>query len=117
MKRIMLVFAGPGALAAAGMATATVFSVSITGSGFTPQTITLTRGDTVRWTNNDTGRHRIVADDGTFTSPTLSPGRPLLAGLPGRRDVQVPRRVRDGRRGRRRRESAAAAARAGAGGR
>jgi plastocyanin len=48
MKRIMLVLAGLAALAAAGVATATVLSVSIGGNGFTPQTITLTKGDTVR---------------------------------------------------------------------
>jgi plastocyanin len=74
MRKIMLVLAGLAALAAAGVATAMLVSVSITGNGFTPQAITLTKGDTVRWTNNDTSRHRIVADDGTFTSPTLRPG-------------------------------------------
>jgi plastocyanin len=74
MRRILLIFAAVGALAAAGVAAATVLSVSITGNGFSPQTVTVTRGDPVRWSNTDTSRHRIMADDRSFSSPTLAPG-------------------------------------------
>jgi plastocyanin len=50
--------------------------VSIAQTGFQPQTINITAGQTVRWTNNDFSgaSHQVVADDGSFTSPTLKQG-------------------------------------------
>jgi plastocyanin len=49
-------------------------SVSIVDNSFSPQSITIAMGDTVTWTNNGTMNHTVTADDGSFTSGTLSPG-------------------------------------------
>lgn len=50
--------------------------VSIAQTGFQPQTINIAAGQTVKWTNNDSSgaSHQVVADDGSFTSPTLKQG-------------------------------------------
>jgi plastocyanin len=40
---------------------------------FTPSTLTITVGDTVRWTNTG-GNHNVVADDNSFTSGPPSSG-------------------------------------------
>lgn len=37
--------------------------VSITSSGFGPQTVSISAGDSVIWTNNDTSAHYIAPDD------------------------------------------------------
>lgn len=41
-------------------------AVSIRDFAFSPSTITVNKGDTVTWTNNDSMIHRIAADDGSF---------------------------------------------------
>jgi plastocyanin len=50
--------------------------VTIAQTGFQPQTATVAAGDSLTWTNRDTSgaSHQVVADDGSFTSPTLKPG-------------------------------------------
>jgi len=50
--------------------------VSISQVGFQAKTITVAAGDTVTWINRDsTGTtHQVVANDGSFTSPTLKLG-------------------------------------------
>jgi plastocyanin len=72
MKRLLLI---PAALAAvfliAVAAGASTQSVQITKNGFTPQTATVSAGDTVTWHNADTADHQVVADDGSFASPIL----------------------------------------------
>lgn len=50
-------------------------TVKITASGFSPTSVTIKTGDAVRWTNNDTKNHQVVANNGTFASPTIAPGR------------------------------------------
>lgn len=46
--------------------------VDITQAGFTPSKVTIDFGDTVTWTNKDTGNHQVLADQATFpTSPVL----------------------------------------------
>jgi plastocyanin len=42
--------------------------VSIQDYTFTPRIISITRGTTVIWTNNDTVMHSVVFDDHSFTS-------------------------------------------------
>jgi plastocyanin len=44
-------------------------------AGFAFAAVTATRGSTVTWTNRDTVDHDIVADDGSFHSPTIQPGQ------------------------------------------
>jgi plastocyanin len=58
-------------VAAAGAATKTV---QIVKSGFTPNSTTITVGDSVTWKNSDTVNHQVVANDGSFASPVLKPG-------------------------------------------
>lgn len=50
--------------------------ITVTQTGFLPTTLSVASGDTVTWTNHDTngGSHQIVANDGSFSSPTLKPG-------------------------------------------
>jgi plastocyanin len=72
MKRLLLL---PVALVAAFLvavaASASTQSVQVTKNGFTPQTPTVSTGDTVTWHNADTADHQVVADDGSFASPVL----------------------------------------------
>jgi len=50
-------------------------SVSVVDNSFSPQTITIAPGDTVTWTNNGSMNHTVTADDGSFSSGSLSPGQ------------------------------------------
>lgn len=52
---------------------ATTKSVDITAAGFTPNKVTIEFGDTVTWTNKDSGAHQVLADQLAFpTSPVLA---------------------------------------------
>jgi plastocyanin len=63
-------------LLAAGVAAAVgaTRTVRIENDGFRPATVTVTIGDTVVWRNTDNVRHQVVADNGSFASPSLAPG-------------------------------------------
>jgi len=52
----------------------TLHNVELTPNVFTPNMLTITVGDTVRWTNSG-GNHNVVADDNSFTSgaPSSAP--------------------------------------------
>jgi plastocyanin len=63
------------ALAAVPQAFAATKDVSINKSGFSPATVTIATGDTVRWTNKDTVNHQVVADTGAFASQVLGPNK------------------------------------------
>src|SRR5262245_2437101 len=74
MRRLLLLLtlvvgltAAPSSLAATG--------VSITSSGFRPATVAVVADETVIWTNNDSSRHQVVANDGSFSSPVLATGQ------------------------------------------
>ncbi len=57
-------------------AATTTHDVAITSTGFSPSSITIKAGDSVRWTNQDTTTHDAMADDHTsWGSPNLSPGK------------------------------------------
>lgn len=50
--------------------------VSIANMSFSPASITVKKGSTVTWTNNDSIAHTVTADSGnTFDSGTLDPGK------------------------------------------
>lgn len=44
------------------------------GDTFSPQRLTIRRGDKVVWVNRDTSSHTVTSDTGTFDSGTLNPG-------------------------------------------
>jgi plastocyanin len=74
MRRLLLL---PLALVAALVVTtgagADTKTVQITKNGFTPTATTINVGDSVTWKNADTVNHQVVADDGSFASPSLKP--------------------------------------------
>jgi plastocyanin len=50
-------------------------TVSITATGFTPTSRTIATTDAIKWTNNDTKAHQVVANNGSFASATIAPGK------------------------------------------
>ena len=48
--------------------------VKIVNFSYTPATITVSVGTTVKWTNQDSAAHTVTADDGSFTSGQLAQG-------------------------------------------
>jgi plastocyanin len=49
-------------------------SVSIPGRSFSPASVTIAAGGTVRWTNSDRDSHTVTADSGSFDSGILAAG-------------------------------------------
>jgi plastocyanin len=57
-------------------AATTTHDVAITSTGFSPSSLTIKAGDSVRWTNQDTTTHDAMADDhSSWGSPNLPPGK------------------------------------------
>lgn len=50
-------------------------TVSITATAFTPASRTIATTDAIKWTNNDTKNHQVVANNGSFASATIAPGK------------------------------------------
>lgn len=74
MRKALLIIASVVGVAAAGAALAAVTKVvAIKSTGFTPTVQTITTGDSIRWRNDDTTDHQVVADSGAFVSPILKP--------------------------------------------
>ncbi len=48
--------------------------VEIKNFAFSPSTLTVKKGDTVTWTNNDSAAHTVTADDGSFDTGNISLG-------------------------------------------
>jgi plastocyanin len=100
MRRILLIVVSLLAIlvvAPVGSA-ATTKGVSIKRSSFSPATVSIVAGDTIRWKNNDTHNHQVVSTTGTFASPVLAPGRTYsfrfdVAGTYKYRDALVPTSV------------------------
>lgn len=74
MRKLALLTAVLAALLATPQALAQTVTVQILKGGFSPETVTVARNDTVVWKNTDTAKHQVVADNGSFQSPVLSPG-------------------------------------------
>jgi plastocyanin len=49
-------------------------AVSIANFSFGPSSLSVAKGTTVTWTNNDDAPHTVTADDNSFTSGTLNKG-------------------------------------------
>ena len=64
------------ALVAVSPATAaTTKTVSIKRAAFSPATVNIVAGDSIRWRNDDTQNHQVVSTTGAFASPVLSRGK------------------------------------------
>jgi len=91
MRRLLFVLAA-SALVLPGNALGATKVINIYGTQLKPKSVTINVGDAVRWVNRDNASHQIVADGGTFASPTLRQGRAYTftfrtAGTFGFRDV------------------------------
>ena len=74
MRKTLLLLVAALGLAAAGASLAAVTRVvAIKAGGFSPVTRTIQTGDSIRWRNDDTVNHQVVADNGSFASPVLKP--------------------------------------------
>jgi plastocyanin len=74
MRKALLLVASILGLVAGAVALAAVTRVvAIKPAGFSPTTRTITTGDSIRWRNDDTVNHQVVADNGHFASPILKP--------------------------------------------
>jgi plastocyanin len=75
MRRLLIGLIAAAALVVAGPAAAATVDIRITRTSFTPNSVTVNAGDTVRWTNSDTTNHQVVSDTGSFVSPILGPNK------------------------------------------
>jgi plastocyanin len=74
MRKALLLVVSIVGLAAGAVALAAVTRVvAIKPAGFSPVTRTIQTGDSIRWRNDDTVNHQVVADNGHFASPVLKP--------------------------------------------
>ena len=74
MRKALLLVASIVALCVGAVALAAVTRVvAIKPAGFSPVTRTVQTGDSIRWRNDDTVDHQVVADNGHFASPILKP--------------------------------------------
>jgi plastocyanin len=75
MRRVILGVVATLALVLAAPASSATVTVSIKRAGFTPKTVNINQDDSVTWTNNDTINHQVVANNGSYASPILGPGK------------------------------------------
>jgi plastocyanin len=76
MRKLIVLALLPALFVLAGpTATAATRQVSLTRSGFLPASVTITVGDTVTWTNQDSVRRSVVSDTGVFSSGLIDPGK------------------------------------------
>jgi plastocyanin len=75
MRRAILLAVSTLALVLAAPASSATVTVSIKRTGFVPKSTTINQDDSVTWTNNDTINHQVVANNGSFASPILGPGK------------------------------------------
>src|SRR5215218_11324127 len=77
MRRTLLILVPlvVGLALAGPAAAATTKTVSIKRTAFSPGTVSIVAGDSIRWRNEDTRDHQVVSTTGTFASPVLRPNR------------------------------------------
>jgi plastocyanin len=73
--RATLVILAAVLVGAAPANAATTKTVRVFGSSFSPKSVTITAGDTIRWVNKDNDNHQIYADHGGFVSAILRPNQ------------------------------------------
>jgi plastocyanin len=94
-KTFLILVSLVATLVVAPAASAATKVVSIKRAAFSPATVSITAGDTIRWRNDDTRNHQVVSTTGTFASPVLGPGKTYsfkfeFAGTYNYRDALVP---------------------------
>src|SRR5215467_13581844 len=52
----------------------TTSKISITSTGYSPASVSVTSGSTVTWTNNDNMSHAITTAEGSINSGDIAPG-------------------------------------------
>jgi len=75
MRRVILFLVSALALVLAAPATSATVTVTIKRAGFAPKTVNINQDDSVTWTNHDTINHQVVANNGSYASPILGPGK------------------------------------------
>ena len=77
MRRILLTLVTLVAalVAVSPAAAATTKTVSIKRAAFSPATVSIVAGDSIRWRNDDTQNHQIVSTTGAFASAVLGRGK------------------------------------------
>lgn len=75
MRKSLFLLTVVAALALAQSSFAATTKISVTKTGFHPAAVTVASGDTVTWTNDDTARHQVVSETGSFSSPVLAPNQ------------------------------------------
>lgn len=71
---VLATLAGVALGALPSIAMAADHAVAISGFAFAPETVTVSVGDTVTWSNSDAANHTATADDGSFDTGTISSG-------------------------------------------
>lgn len=76
MRKVILTLIALATLFATGQANAaTTKTVNIYGSTFSPKSVTITAGDTIKWVNRDNATHQVYGQGGRFVSPILKQGQ------------------------------------------
>jgi plastocyanin len=78
MRTFVIAAVAVFALAVSGAsqsASTTTKAVAIKAAGFSPATVTISTTDAVKWTNRDTKAHQVVANNGSFASAVIKPGK------------------------------------------
>lgn len=65
-------------LALSSLSFAEIHDVTIVDFSFMPSSMTITAGDTVRWTNQDAAPHTATSDNGVWDSGTLTTGNSYM---------------------------------------
>jgi plastocyanin len=74
MRRLLIPIVAVLALALPAPSLAATVQVKIVATGFSPKTVTINQGDTIKWTNDDKINHQLVANNGAFASAIIKPG-------------------------------------------
>jgi len=75
MKRLLLLTVTALVLALPASTSAATIGIRITATAFSPKTVTINQGDSIKWTNADKVDHQLVANNGAFASPILKAGQ------------------------------------------
>ena len=75
MRRVIWIACTALALVLAAPASSATSTIQIKRSGFSPASVTINQDDSITWTNTDTINHQVVANNGSFASPILGPGK------------------------------------------